>query len=47
MKGTIREGGRTEWRKIREEDKPWETLNSGKQTKGCRRGGSWGDGVTG
>ena len=33
MKGTIREG----W-KIREEDKPGETPNSGKQTKGCRRG---------
>ena len=27
---------------IREGDKPLETPNSGKQTKGCRRGGKWG-----
>ena len=30
-----------------QEDKPGETSNSGKQTKSCRRGGRWGDGVTG
>ena len=26
-------------KKVREGDKPGETLNSGKQTKGCWRGG--------
>ena len=31
---------------IREEYKPWDISDSGKQTKGCRRGGGWGDGVT-
>ena len=47
MKGTIRERRETEWGKIREEDKPWETPNFGKQTKGCRRRGGWEDGLTG
>ena len=31
MKGTIREEKEIEWGKIREEDKSWETINSGKQ----------------
>ena len=31
MKGIIRERRETEWEKIREEDKPWETPNSEKQ----------------
>jgi len=30
---------------IREGDKPYETLDSGKQTEGCRKGGGWWDGV--
>ena len=34
--------GETEWGKIREEHKPEETQDSGKQTQGCRRGGGWG-----
>ena len=29
-------------KKIREGDKPWETPNSGKHTKGCRKEGGWG-----
>ena len=33
--------------KIREGDKPWKTLNFGKWTKGCGRGGGWGVWVTG
>ena len=47
MKGTIRERRETEWRKIREGDKPLETPNSVIQTKGYGRGGGWGDKVTG
>ena len=39
---TKREGGETDCEEIREEDKPWETPNSGKETKACRRGGRWG-----
>ena len=31
MKGTTRKRKETEWGKIREGDKPWETPNSGKQ----------------
>ena len=30
-----------------EKDKTYETLDSGKQTEGCRRGVGWADGVTG
>jgi len=29
-----------------EGDKPYETLDSRKQTEGCGKGGGWGDGVT-
>ena len=46
MKGTIRDRRETEWGKIREEAKPCETPNSGRQTKGYRRGGEWGNGET-
>ena len=47
MKGIKRERRGTDWGKIREGDKTWEVPNSGKQTKGCGRGGGGGDGVTG
>ena len=46
MKEIIREERGTEWEKL-EGDKPQETPNSGKQTKGCRRGGERSGGVTG
>ena len=46
MKGTIRERKEIEWGKIREEGKPWETPNSGKQRVTEGEGG-WKDGVTG
>ena len=48
MKGIIAERRETEWEKL-EGDKPRETPNSGKHTKGCRRGGGQGvgDWVTG
>ena len=35
VKGIIGEEGEAEWGKITEEDKPLETLNSGKQTESC------------
>ena len=38
---------KAEWEEIREEDKPWETLDSGKQTEGCGKGLGRGHGVTG
>ena len=42
MQRTIREGGETEQEKIREEDKPRETHNSGKQRVA---GGEVGEGM--
>ena len=47
MKGTIREGGETEWGEMREGDKPRETLDSGKQMEGYWGVGGCEDGVTG
>ena len=49
MKGTIRKWGETEWGKIREEDKPWETPDSGKQRVAEGEVGGWdmGNWVTG
>ena len=45
MQGTIREGGETEWGKIRQGDK-YETLDSGKQTENLwKGGGGWGNWV--
>lgn len=46
VKGTIRERRETEWGKLERKTKH-ETPNSGKQTKGCRRGGGRQDGVAG
>ena len=40
-------GAKTEWEEMREGDIPYETLDSRKQTEGCRKGGGWRDGVTG
>ena len=48
MKGAIREGRETEWGKIREEDKPWETPDSGEQRVAEGEGvGGWGNWVMG
>ena len=49
MKGTIREGRKTEWGKIREEDKRLETRDSGKKkvAEGEEGGKEWGNSVTG
>ena len=43
---TIRQRRGTEWEKL-ERETNHETPNSGKEAKGCGRGGRWGDGVTG
>ena len=47
MQETTKEGGGTEWGKIREGEKAGETLNYRKQIEGCQRGVGWRNGVTG
>ena len=42
MQRTIELGGVTEWEEIREGDKPYETLDSGKQIECCGKGGGLG-----
>ena len=46
-RGQQKKAGNTKWEEIKEGDKPYETLDSGKQTEGCGKGGVWWDGITG